>query len=40
MKMKHKNLKGIVEQLKKLNVKAKIIKVNKNHLPLIEMPNI
>lgn len=40
MKMKHKSLSGIVEQLKKLNVNTKVIKVNKNHLPLIEMPNI
>lgn len=39
MKMKHKNLKGIVEQLKKLNVNTKVIKVNRKNLPLIELPN-
>lgn len=40
MKMKHKSLSGIVEQLKKLNVNTKVIKVNRKNLPLIELPNI
>lgn len=37
--MKHKSLSVIVEQLKKLNVNTKVIKVNRKNLPLIELPN-
>lgn len=37
--MKHKSLAGIVEQLKKLNVNTKVIKVNRKNTPLIELPN-